>query len=148
MCTCHPNCHPASTRVVATDSPPCHTCCACALQQQDERQSLKFYDVARLDDEEVMRKSASLSSFTATLLRDPRVVQCIGEADIINDPDGAFVYGPNAAEVLSDTATVPTDCHPRDHWAPSFFLAGPTGCVAAVAAFRRDPDDAEWVPHR
>jgi len=118
-------------------------------QQQDERQSLKFYDVTRLDDEEVMYKSSSLSSFTATLLRDPRVVQCLGEAaDVINDPDGVFVHGPNAAEALSDAATIPADCHPRDHWAPSFFLCGPTGCIAAVTSFQRDADNAEWVPHR
>jgi hypothetical protein len=50
--------------------------------------------------------------------------------------------------VLQSAAAVPDGVHPRDHWAPAMFLAGPQGVLAAVVAFQRSPTENEWVPHR
>jgi hypothetical protein len=59
-----------------------------------------------------------------------------------------FVKGNHAVGVLQSAAAVPDGVHPRDHWAPAMFLAGPQGVLAAVVAFQRSPTENEWVPHR
>jgi len=115
----------------------------------DEREMRKFYDVLTVTDREVFDKQAALGAFNTTLLADPVVRAHAGDgAVVVNDPDSVYVEGPHAVDALREVAGVPAGLHPRDHWAPSLFLAGPRGVVAAVVAFRRGLEEAEWIPHR